>query len=696
MKIKHLLIAAAAALFALSSCDKNGTTDLGDPKIDLSVTSMEFDTKADSKSMTVTSTRAWKTKNVPDWVSITPDSGEASANAQTVAVTVLDNTEKDRNVTIEFTCGIEKAYLRINQKGPGGEDTGIRTVAEVIAEANESATYKLHGTVVKFNSAYCSFDLKDETGSIYVYSVTEETKQEYSSKLANGDIVTISGKYKWFEKNQQHEITEAEILEWTKGAGSDAKNATIAEVISEANDAQLYHLEGTVSNFKSGTNTSGKVWYQFDLNDNSGSILVYSFTNIEEWLDKGIKKTGSIVVLEGYYTFYDSKSQHEIVNAKIISVTEGQAADPVDISIADFMNVAEGGNYRLVGTITDRINTQYGNFNITDGTNTVYVYGASNHAEFDSKIVAGNTATVVGAKKNYVKDGVTTIELTPATIEKIEGGSDVPPSPVDEPTTWETVTIAQFISKPVNETDWYELTGTITSIAKASFGNFYIEDETGNLYVYGMTSKWVGSNDQSFSQIGLEVGDKVTFRTLRSEYQGTAQAGGSNIPAYYISHEKGAKPEYPAGTVTLTFPDDNKANNEVSGYDKPWTAKTGNYSFTMTAFNNNKWGGEWTFVRCGRKNEASVASIEGAIDVKVSRVEVVINSIYAADVNEIYMEVGGSKVSATPATGTLTFAVPAPAAGLSYKIVFDCKASTQSTKKNGFVEVSKVIFVAAE
>ena len=55
-----------------------------------------------------------------------------------------------------------------------------------------------------------------------------------------------------------------------------------------------------------------------------------------------------------------------------------------------------------------------------------------------------------------------------------------------------------------------------------------------------MTSKWVGSNDKSFSKIGLKVGDTVTLGTLRGSYQGTPQGGGNKVPAFYISHVSGA------------------------------------------------------------------------------------------------------------------------------------------------------------
>lgn len=106
-----------------------------------------------------------------------------------------------------------------------------------------------------------------------------------------------------------------------------------------------------------------------------------------------------------------------------------------------------------------------------------------------------------------------------------------------EPESPSVVTVQEFIDAEVSETDWYKLTGEIISIANATYGNFTIKDETGEIYIYGMTNGWVGENDKSFAEIGLKVGDVVTLGTLRGEYNGTAQGGGNDYPAYYISHE---------------------------------------------------------------------------------------------------------------------------------------------------------------
>ena len=139
-------------------------------------------------------------------------------------------------------------------------------------------------------------------------------------------------------------------------------------------------------------------------------------------------------------------------------------------------------------------------------------------------------------------------------IYKLEGSGDAgssliepeepeTPTEPEEPENLEEVTIEYFKnSAQSGDGIWYQLTGTITDIQKETFGNFVISDGEESVLIYGMTNGWVGTNDQSFAQIGLKVGDIVTLGTLRGEYGGVAQGGGNEIPAYYISHIPGETP----------------------------------------------------------------------------------------------------------------------------------------------------------
>jgi RPA family protein len=81
------------------------------------------------------------------------------------------------------------------------------------------------------------------------------------------------------------------------------------------------------------------------------------------------------------------------------------------------------------------------------------------------------------------------------------------------------------------------MTATLSNLKSDVYGNFDLVDETGSVYVYGLTSSFVAKNDKSFASLGLKEGDIVTLVGKRDSYNDQDQVGG---PAYYISHEEGA------------------------------------------------------------------------------------------------------------------------------------------------------------
>ena len=85
----------------------------------------------------------------------------------------------------------------------------------------------------------------------------------------------------------------------------------------------------------------------------------------------------------------------------------------------------------------------------------------------------------------------------------------------------------------------------------------------------------------------------------------------------------------------LTFPDDNKDNNKVNDYTSSWEAKVGTDTWTITNFNNYQWKG-WTYIKCGSKKVASIATIESPIfDKEIGCVVVTFDKVTAANVNSV-------------------------------------------------------------
>ncbi len=88
---------------------------------------------------------------------------------------------------------------------------------------------------------------------------------------------------------------------------------------------------------------------------------------------------------------------------------------------------------------------------------------------------------------------------------------------------------------------------------------------------------------------------------------------------------------------TLSFPDDNASGNKVSAYNVTWQAVVGTDVWTIANFNNYNWN-NWTYIKCGSKKSASVASIrtDFAIDKAIANVVVTIDALKDTANNNCY------------------------------------------------------------
>lgn len=142
----------------------------------------------------------------------------------------------------------------------------------------------------------------------------------------------------------------------------------------------------------------------------------------------------------------------------------------------------------------------------------------------------------------------------------------------------------------------------------------------------------------------------------------------------------------------------------VGSYTTAWKATVGTDSWTLKGFNNNK--NAWTNVKCGRKSDASIATIttDNAIAEAVSYVELDIVALSAANVekvNGITLEVSESADFAEIkytyeideiATGKHGFNLTNPLKKAYYRINFDMQASANNA--NGYLELASVVYSA--
>ena len=323
-------------------------------------------------------------------------------------------------------------------------------------------------------------------------------------------------------------------------ADTGPKPVTVAEFLAAEESNQWYRLSGKVVGLY---NTE---YGNFNIEDETGSVLCYGLNLNATAGDKTFSQIGigegDNVTLVGRRSSYNGTPQ----------VGDAYYA-PLKVTVAEFLSAEIDDNqlYELTGIMEGPVNTEYGNFDITDESGSVYVYGLtstvilgeSNDKSFSTLGYAeGDTLTIVGTRGDY--NGKPEV-MGPAYAVRAKGGSPAPePDPEPELTK---ATVAEVIAAEVSDDVWYELTGTITDVQNTEYGNIVIEDETGSILVYGLTKEWNGgNNDKSYSEIGLREGDIVTLGGTRDEFNGEPQVGGT---AFYISHVQGEAPEILASTI---------------------------------------------------------------------------------------------------------------------------------------------------
>ena len=116
---KILAVAALAALTVFSSCKEE--EKLGAASISLDPTEVTLTAEAGATAtVDLTATREWTVSGVPDWLTVTPNSGVGSNKKQLITLTAKSNDDIERSANISFTIGFADAVLKVKQEGEAG------------------------------------------------------------------------------------------------------------------------------------------------------------------------------------------------------------------------------------------------------------------------------------------------------------------------------------------------------------------------------------------------------------------------------------------------------------------------------------------------------------------------------------------------------------------------------------------------
>lgn len=204
--------------------------------------------------------------------------------------------------------------------------------------------------------------------------------------------------------------------------------------------------------------------------------------------------------------------------------------------------------YYLRGTVTEISNSKYGNMTITDGTDTLFIYGtwsADGTTRFDAlaeQPAVGDEVLLFGTLMHY---NDTKPEMVNAWIIGFTGGSGGEEAVMPAPDS--VLTVAEMLAMPLGVGECtqgrYYVTATILSVSNAQYGAMVIADETGEITIYASSSA-NGATGYADMENQPVKGDKVRLYCTVQNYYGVIEiksawimemleGEGSYVPADY-------------------------------------------------------------------------------------------------------------------------------------------------------------------
>lgn len=580
MRIRTLIsgsLALAAMLFAQSCGDKNEPEGL--PEINLSKNVIEFQQEASSETIKVASTREWFLSNCPEWIAVDPKKGK-DPNGMDVTISVLGNTGLDREAALKFSIGYDTKTLTVKQKGTG-------SATDLVVYHNDFDKTDAVKSEDGWKTYLDSFDgWKNETGSglsSIDYAFNGMSARQTSSGASNGTYSDYPGSgknYLWFAKENYFQVKNITLPE-----------NTVNYVLSFGSERNLYQAADNTfkhDEFLVYVSNDGKKWvaleYAFPNGDKSRRWDLASTTFTVPAGTKSLYVYMTATVASAYMVddldlsvAAEAGTVIDFSKGVDLGTGGGETPDPgTDYSKAESKTVAEfiaaadkATYYKLKGTVSG-YNSTYCSFDLTDATGTIYVYNTANKGEWSSKIKDGGTVELAGLYDYY--DGKSQHEVVKAQILSFTEGETPDPSEIKD------ATVAEFIAAEVSTTQLYRLTGTITEIQNTTYGNLMLKDATGEVLIYGV-KKDKDAGNTSFSELGAEVGDKLTVVGQRGAYNTTIEMKSG----YCEKLEKDTTtPKFSVSTETLTAKAaDKSVSFDVRGNVK-WTVASDNAAYKVS------------------------------------------------------------------------------------------------------------------
>lgn len=547
MKLRYFLTSVFACLALAIGCTQEELPGLSE--IQVTPSYFTFGVDGGAKTLTVTAADAWTVTDVPEWLNVSPAKGDAGAEIKVTVTAAATDQEKIRTATVKFNCAGVSQLVTIGQEAfvPDypkfeageywimfGEEVAVPVSGSYgylyTAKANKSDDGKLTSTadnIFKFTAVEGGFNIQDANGMYYYMKGTYDSFNVDASPV-DGSVWTVqqTGDITFKLVNASNgKVMQYDPAYSSAGAYSSDRSGAIypnlvntagneiAEVLFAVEPTEVeIEKEAGVFNINMTCKNDG-----FEVKPNASWITL-----------KGMTSTNGEYVVTFAYEANEGGARTATIDfisgEETITVEVTQLGGIADVTVAEFLAAEVGeAQYRVTGILTKVAKAEYGNIYIKDATGELYVYGVGAKGEFEPLgLKVGDIVTLVGKRADYKGS------------PQMGGGQYVSHKPV---TTVKAADVAALADDDkANPANYIMLTGKVTKPATAKFdietyGNFDLVDESGSIYVYGVSTGWNGET-KKFSTLGVKENDTITIVAYKTSYNGNAQVVGM-----YVSHE---------------------------------------------------------------------------------------------------------------------------------------------------------------
>lgn len=541
MKLRYLFTAVLSALlFTGCSEDNEPAGQLG--TISLSTTYASIPEDGGTTTVNITSIGEWEITNVVVngetgeqmfvdskgkqtklWFSLSQLSGTPEVTGKPFSTELKITaaaTEYGRETELQIKSGNNIQFLKVRQ---GSMEAEMASCAEVLAGA-DGKTYRVKGVCTSIaNTTYGNWYINDGTGEVYIYGTLDadgKTQNFSSLNIEVGDEIELEGpKTTYGSVVELVDVTVLKINKWmlkiiTPEFNIPNKGQELEVKVAYKGKGAYVNIPEEAQSWVHYKTTEFKVGVPTKIEPNPADTAVFKFEIIEN--------TDISVARKCELTFSSSNGKNTSEMPYLIQ----QGIE--NKTIAEFNALPDDAKtpYRIEGIITNIANDVYGNIYIRDATGDALIYGtltpdgeAKQFASLGLKV--GDVITIYGPKGSYSN----LPQMKNGTYEK---HIDVTP-----------ISAADFRNVEDSKTKYYKLTGKVEKVTEAgakddivTYGNFNLTDESGSVYVYGVTTGWNGER-KKFGTLGVEYGDEITILATKSTYNGLIEAVG-----IYMSHKK--------------------------------------------------------------------------------------------------------------------------------------------------------------